>query len=59
MEATSPEDLKRRETDGSGKVISPGLGEEEDINEEFLGEGVEGVGRGLREVSRYFSFTFQ
>lgn len=46
---TSPEELKRRET--GEKIISPGLGEEEEINQEFLGEGEPNVGKGLREVS--------
>jgi hypothetical protein len=36
---------------GRGKEVSPGLGEEEEIEREFLGEGEPGVGREVREVS--------
>ncbi|KAF2681934.1 hypothetical protein K458DRAFT_308659 [Lentithecium fluviatile CBS 122367] len=43
---TSPDELKRRHT-GDG-MVSPGLGEEEDIEEEFLGEGERGAGRSKR-----------
>jgi hypothetical protein len=65
---TSPEELKRRATvddavgedavvgDGKGRLVSPGLGDEEDINEEFLGEGERGVGREVREVTCAPSF---
>jgi hypothetical protein len=42
-ELASPENASR--------LVSPGLGEEEDIEEEFLGEkGEVGVGKELREV---------
>lgn len=48
---TSPDELKRRGTgDRLAKRVSPGLGEEESIEAEFLGEGGQGVGRDLREV---------
>ncbi|KAF2187109.1 hypothetical protein K469DRAFT_468646, partial [Zopfia rhizophila CBS 207.26] len=48
---TSPQEVKRRDTDGSGRVgvVSPNLGEEEGIQEEFLGEGEKGEGGKLRE----------
>jgi len=36
------------------KEVSPGLGEEEDIEREFLGEGERGAGREVREVSFLF-----
>ncbi|KAF2465082.1 uncharacterized protein BDR25DRAFT_198049, partial [Lindgomyces ingoldianus] len=41
---------KRRNTagEGEGGVVSPNLGEEEDINQEFLGEGKDGVSKELR-----------
>ena len=48
---TSPEELKRRETDSSmgvGSSISPADGE--DIDAEFLGEGGKGAGQIGREV---------
>ncbi|ORY14547.1 hypothetical protein BCR34DRAFT_451434, partial [Clohesyomyces aquaticus] len=46
---TSPKEVKRRDTNGKeggeGVGVSPGLGEQGDIDEEFLGEGKEGVGK--------------
>lgn len=50
---TSPDVAKQSEPSSdsqSKRLVSPGLGEEEDINEEFLGEGERGVGREVREV---------
>lgn len=49
---TSPEEIKRRTTGGvEGKeTVAPGLDEEDDIAEEFLGElGERGVGKSRRE----------
>ena len=44
--------LKRSNTTGSrkGKLVSPGLGEEDEIEAEFLGDGEKGVGMELKEV---------
>lgn len=51
---TTPDEAKRSR---KGSMISPGLGEEDEIEEEFLGEpGERGVGREVREVSTYCSF---
>ncbi|KAF2109404.1 hypothetical protein BDV96DRAFT_235423 [Lophiotrema nucula] len=42
----SPKDVKRR---GAGDIVSPGLGEEAEIEEEFLGDGERGVGKEVWE----------
>ncbi|KAF2874686.1 hypothetical protein BDV95DRAFT_603487 [Massariosphaeria phaeospora] len=39
----------KRTEDGEGVMISPGLGESDDVDEEFLGEGGRGAGREVRE----------
>ena len=54
---TSPDALKRRQTEeeernraNKGIAVSPGLGEEEEIEAEFLGEGSTGMGKELLAV---------
>ncbi|KAF2653752.1 hypothetical protein K491DRAFT_501582 [Lophiostoma macrostomum CBS 122681] len=44
-------ELKRSNTTGSrkGNLVSPNLGEEDEIEAEFLGEGEKGVGKELKE----------
>lgn len=40
---------------GKEKKGDVGLDEQEDVDEEFLGEGTVGVGKEVREVSFFFS----
>lgn len=48
---TSPTEVLEKERERKTSVVSPGLGEEDEIEAEFLGEGDKGMTEEIRAVS--------